>query len=307
MHRLIHHCSHFCHSNPSITFTYLQAYARSLHVLRSLAQLCTHCGTPVFEDYTPLDVGTLVTRIAACMQRYPESITLQTSACALISRLAGCSSCQESNSADLVAAVGEAGAVQALSQAVAGLKAHASVPAAMVCASEALTALRLLTTSAHSPVGMRDLVAEAGGVDLITTAREIAQGQGSSDVHALLLMVQLACRPQSTFNEAITAANAAIAIAQAISELTTNNQHYSSGVRMMWSISGLVENLVNRQDVDRAVLGSFAEHNAAIAVAYLQKDDMVRTPFLNLFFFFKLFSSYYSNLTVSLTLLIAEP
>jgi hypothetical protein len=263
-------------SNPLILYSSLQVCARALHILRSLAQFCTNCTTPVFEDYALLDVGTLVGRITACMQRYPDSITLQTTACALISRLAGCSSCQESSSPDLAAAVGDAGAVQALAQAVTSLQAHASVPAAMVCASEILTALRLLTDDRSTRL---QLVVEAGGVNLITAARAIAQGQGNSDQHVLHVMFRLACRSEATFQEALIAANATIDIANAICSSENAPQQHEQGyssIRLVWGISGLVDSLMNRQDVDKAAIAGFAERNAAVAVAYLQQPGMVR-------------------------------
>jgi hypothetical protein len=217
------------------------------------------------------------------MKRYPDAITLQTNACALISRLSGCSSCQQPSSTDLVAAVQDAGAVQALAQAITSLQAHSSVPASMVCAAEALTALRML---GGQPAASLDIV-NTGGVDLITTARDLAQGQGSSPVHAMMLLGQLAYIPESTFEEALCAANAAIDTAQAISnvEQAAQNQQYSSGVRMMWCITSLVEDLSKRPDVDTAALSSCAERNAAIAVAYLSRPDMV--SFFSFFLFFK--------------------
>lgn len=252
-----------------------EACARTLHILRPLAQFCSQCGTPVFEDYAQLDVGTLVTRIAASMQSHADSITVQTSACALISRLAGCSSCQAPYSTDLFAAVGNAGAVQALAQAVISLQAQPSVPAVMVCASETLSALLSMTNGGQSSYGI-ELVVEAGGANLVTAARDLAQGQGNSNQHAFLLMVELACRPSATFQEAITISTAAIDTAHAItkSEHATQPQQYGNNVRIMWSISTLVDNLRGRQDVDKTALAAFAERSAGIAIAYLEKLEL---------------------------------
>lgn len=264
-------------SNPILFSCSEQACARTLHILRSLAQFCSQCGTPVFEDYAQLDVGTLVTRIAASMQSHADSITVQTSACALISRLAGCSSCQAPYSTDLFAAVGNAGAVQALAQAVISLQAQPSVPAVMVCASETLSALLSMTNGGQSSYGI-ELVVEAGGANLVTAARDLAQGQGNSNQHAFLLMVELACRPSATFQEAITISTAAIDTAHAItkSEHATQPQQYGNNVRIMWSISTLVDNLRGRQDVDKTALAAFAERSAGIAIAYLEKLELVR-------------------------------
>lgn len=231
----------------------------------------------MFEDYAQLDVGTLVNRIAASMQRHSESVTVQTSGCALISRLAGCSSCQAPNSTDLVAAVGNAGAVQALAQVVIRLQTQSSVPAVMVCASETLTALLLLTIGGQSSNGI-ELVLEAGGANLITAARDLAQGQGNSNQHALLLMVEIACRPLATFQQAITVSSAAIDTAHVItkSEHATQQQHYGSNVRSIWSISTLVDNLRGHQNVDEDVLAAFAERSAGIAIACLKNPELVR-------------------------------
>lgn len=231
----------------------------------------------MYEDYAQLDVGTLVTRIAASMQRHSESITVQTNGCALISRLAGCSSCQAPNSSDLVAAVRNADAMQALAQAVVSLQAQSSVPATMLCASEALAALLFLMNGGQSSNGI-ELVVEAGGANLIIAARELAQGQGNSNQHALLLMIELACRPSATFQQAYMVSSAAIDTAHAItkSEHATKQQHYGSNVRIIWSISTLTDKLGNRQDVDEDALAAFAERSAGIAIAYLKNPKLVR-------------------------------
>ena len=233
-------------------------------------------------------MGTLVGRIAACIQRYPQSITLQTSACALISRLTGCSPRLKANAPEIVADINAAIAVQALAQTLTSLQANPSVPAAMVCASEALAALRFIADIGPAQV---DLVAEAGGVQLIDSAREIAQGQGHSDVHVLFLMSHLACRPQATFLESLAASTISIDAAQRVcnsmppsslpeqvfaSQNLQQDEQESNIYYAVRSIAESVQALVSRQDVNHAALAEFTERSAAVAIAYLKQPNLVR-------------------------------
>ena len=201
------------------------------------------------------------------MHRHSQSITVQTTGCALLSRLAGCSTCQIHTSNDLIAVLGANGAVKTLASVVTVLQARSAEPASMVCASEILAALRFMTETSAPNV---DLVADGGGVVLVQAAQNIAKSHGAADLHALALFTRLACRNASTWHESVTAASKAVSSAVACGESPSTN---AALPKVLWGISLVVPALMAKVDMSKVVvddISGFAQHGAVEAVKYLQ-------------------------------------
>lgn len=239
-----------------------EACARVLHILRSLSQLCSKCASPTFSDWTQLDVGSVVGRVVACMRRHPQSITVQTAGCALLSRLVGCTACNIASPSDLLAAMNTSGVVSALAEVVTGLHAQAAEPAAVVCAAEALAALKHIANTDPANI---DLILAAGGLNLVRAAQDVAKGHGTTSQHVLCLLTHIACHPTTASQDSLDAAISVL-------ELGDLGGSVNGMPGVLWSMSILLPALMARTDLDSSTLKSFACQGIGAAMRCLHSD-----------------------------------
>lgn len=240
----------------------LQACARALHILRSLAQLCSNCGSPTFSDWTQLDVASVVGRVMACMRCHTQSITVQTAGCALLSRLAGCTACNIASPSDLLAAMNTAGIVTALAEVIRALPAQSAEPAAIVCATEALAALKHIANADSSNI---DLILAAGGLNLVRVAQNVAKGHGTTNQHVLCLLTHIACHPMSSSQDCIRAALSVLELGE-----LGGNVDGMPGV--LWGMSIVLPALMARTDLDLSAMKAFVVQGIGAAMVCLHSD-----------------------------------
>ena len=246
----------------------MQACARTLHILATLADACSQCCVSPFSDWKQLNIEALVGKVAACMQRYESSITVQITGCKLLGRIPGCSACNTVCEPELLIALGNAGAIQAVVAGFHTLQTRSSEPAAALGASQVLRALSHLTVeTVQTNV---DLLAAAGGVQLVLAAWNIAKTQGPCIPSALTLLVRLAHRHDVTPEEAMAAAFFAIDVGESGSLANSNVLEAWGFSDTLPSILAMLTILTARGDISKSDISRFMERGAAASVNVLR-------------------------------------
>ena len=153
--------------------------------------------------------------------------------------------------------------VNALAEVVTALQAHAGEPAAIVCAVEALAALKHISSGDPSNI---DLILAAGGVQLVRAAQNVVKGHGSTGQHSLSLLTQIACHPATPSEDALAAGIAVLDMGD-----LAGSANGMPGV--LWGLSFLVPALMARTDLEPSALRDFAYKGADAAINCLHADN----------------------------------